>query len=511
MEKTKQFFKKNIKRKRFWIISGIILLFIAYLVLRPVDNSKNTTTDFAKYIDLKQTVLATGQVVSNVDLDLSFHSRGTVKTIDVKLGDSVKKGQVLATLDQAQERASLTSARGTLAAANARLKRVLEGAEVTMAKISLENAKRDYENIKRTQETLVKNAYSNMLNSTPEAIPENGTSDYEAPTISGNYNLGKEGVIKLKLYRSSGGYSYDASGLVSGSGEINTITAQPIGNSGLYIKFPSDDTIDVIDWIIEIPNKQAVDYLVNYNAYQSSLKTQESTIALAESQVEQRQADFDLKTIMAGGSEIDLAQADVLSAQGVVEQALANYNDGVIFAPAPGTITSINIKVGELVETGSKAIVLEDVVSLYIETNINEANINSLSIGQPVDITFDAFGTEKIFKGLITKIDLSSTLIGGVVNYKVEASVEDVPDLRPGMTANMTIKTKEKSHIITVPSRAIITEKDGSKTIRLVTNTKIKKYKSVPVITGMEGDGGLVEIVSGLNEGDEYVVLIKNK
>jgi hypothetical protein len=82
-------------------------------------------------------------------------------------------------------------------------------------------------------------------------------------------------------------------------------------------------------------------------------------------------------------------------------------------------------------------------------------------------------------------------------------------NLRPGMTANMTIKVLEKGHIIAVPSRSILTDTNGNKTIRLITNSKKKKWKEVPITTGVEGDGGIVEVLNGLKEYNEYVVLIK--
>ncbi|NVN97478.1 HlyD family efflux transporter periplasmic adaptor subunit, partial [Candidatus Nomurabacteria bacterium] len=185
------------------------------------------------------------------------------------------------------------------------------------------------------------------------------------------------------------------------------------------------------------------------------------------------------------------------------------YNDTIITAPADGTITSIDIKIGEQIMPSKTAMVLQDVSNIYIETNINEANISSLSVGMPIDITYDSFGSDKIFKGSITKIDPSSTLVSGVVNYKVTASTEQLPDLRPGMTANMTIKVKEKGGVLAIPSRSIVTDDKGNRTIRIVTNTRTKKFKSVPVVTGLEGDGGLVEVLKGLSVGEEFVILIK--
>jgi len=499
-EKGKLFFKKNIRRKRFWVIVFLVIVLSSYFIFKPSSMAKNTVTDFAKLIDLKETILATGQVVSMTDLNLSFNSSGVVKSIKVKVGDKVKQDQVLATLDQASELANLTQARGILAAANARYKRTLEGAtneEVALAQIVLDQTK-------LTQEILVDNAYQNLLNSTPEAVPKEEDDDYTAPTISGTYNLGKEGQILIETYSSSGGKSYNLSGLTTGTGLVNTITPQPLGNSGLYITFPDDVSSISTDWIIEIPNKKASDYLTNYNNYQA-------TLSQAKSAIDQKKAELDLKKAKARPSDIDLAMADIIQAQGQVELATAKYNNTLIKAPVDGTVTSIDIKTGELASALEEVIVLQDISNIYLEANINEANIASLNIGMPVDINYDAFGSEQIFKGNITKIDPASTLVSGVVNYKITASVEQIENLRPGMTANMTILVREKNNILTVPERSIVVKENGDRFIRIITNTKKKKFKEVPVVTGMSGDGGLVEVISGLQEGDEYVVLVKSK
>jgi RND family efflux transporter MFP subunit len=515
MKKAKDLFiNKVLKKKRILIPLIIVLAIGIFFLFRSNNNAKNTVTDFVKYSDLKQTVLSTGQVVSNTDLNLSFNSSGVVKSIKVKVGDNVKEGQILANLDQASELATLTSARGALAAANARYKRTLEGAtneEITISQLALSNAKRDYENVKMAQETLVKNAYSNLLNSSPEAVPEDGTSDYTAPTISGTYNLGKEGKMLLSSYYSSGGTSFNLTGLTNGTGVINTIIPQPLGDSGLYIKFPSNTYISITDWVIEIPNKKAANYLTNYNAYQSALKTQSSALSSSQSLVDQRTAELALKQSSARASEIDLAKADIISAQGQVEQATAKYNNTIITAPLDGTITSIDIKQGELASALKQVIILQDISNIYIEANINEANISGINLGMPIDITYDAFGSEKIFQGSITKINPSSTLVSGVVNYKITASVEQASDLRPGMTANMTIKVKEKNHVLAIPSRAIILDKTNAKIIRIVKDTRTKAFKEVLITTGLEGDGSMVEVINGLKENDEFVVLIKTK
>jgi multidrug efflux pump subunit AcrA (membrane-fusion protein) len=74
----------------------------------------------------------------------------------------------------------------------------------------------------------------------------------------------------------------------------------------------------------------------------------------------------------------------------------------------------------------------------------------------------------------------------------------------------MTIRVKEKNGVLIIPSRSIITDDNGDRTVRVITNKRTMKYKSVPIKTGLEGDGGVIEVISGLSAGEEFVLLIKN-
>src|SRR3989338_681332 len=86
------------------IIIGVIVLFVGGGIGNQIYKSKhdtsNITNDTVKRIDLRRTVLATGEVVSKTDLNLSFQKSGVVTLLKVKVGSVVKKGQVLAILDQ---------------------------------------------------------------------------------------------------------------------------------------------------------------------------------------------------------------------------------------------------------------------------------------------------------------------------------------------------------------------------------------------------------------------------
>jgi HlyD family secretion protein len=493
-DKVINFFKKYYKKKRFWALLILGVIFVSFL-LKPSTPTVNIVTDTARYIDLKQTILATGQVTSSTDLDLSFNSSGVVKSLKVKVGDIVKKGDILATIDQGQALANLTQARGALASAQAKLKRTLENEELSIAQVN-------YDQAKITQDILVKNAYSKLLNSTIEALPKNGTNNYNAPTITGTYNLGKEGTINLSMYRTSDGIGFNLSGLVEGSGIGNTITPQPLGNSGLYITFPSDATTNLQDWVINIPNKKASNYLTNYNAYQEAL-------AQANAELDKKFTDLALKKARSEGSDIDLARADITSAEGGLQAAQAKYEDTVIRAPADGTITNIDIKLGELSEIQKPVITLQDVSNLYIEAKINESNIANVKIGQKVSITFDAFGSSRVFDGVVTHVDPGATTTDGIVNYKINSSIiSNEKEIRAGMNADISILAAEKDHVLVIPKASIVTH-DGKMFTNVITDKKRKKYEEREISVGLTGDGNLIEVKSGIGEGEDIAIISK--
>jgi HlyD family secretion protein len=208
-------------------------------------------------------------------------------------------------------------------------------------------------------------------------------------------------------------------------------------------------------------------------------------------------------------ADISLAKAQILSAQGQVNSAQAVLNNLIIVAPANGTITQVDVRVGEQSVPSKEAIILQDVGNLHAEADVSEANVASLQIGQSVDYTFDALGPDQHFSGKILTINPASIVISGVVDYKVTGSIDNVPGIKPGMTANMTILVAKKDSALAVPSTAII-NKNNNQYIRIIDNDKNKTYHEVQVQTGLQADGGLVEITSGIKDGQEIIIYMKS-
>ncbi len=504
--------KKKFFTKKKIIWTAIILVVVGFIFWRikaGSNTSANILTDIVKRQDIKQTVLATGQAVSSTDLDLSFKSSGIVGKVNVKEGDKVKAGQVLATLSQLDQAATLTQALGSLAQAKANYAKVLAGAsneDVAVTQVALDNAKKSLANTIAQQKVLVANSYSALLNSTVSAVPNQGNIGSATITVSGTYNSTEQGVYNISVYNTGSGPKFNINGLETGTGDVKT-TLVALGSKGLFIQFSTLAVNAGDSWTITIPNTQASTYVTNYNAYQSALQTQDISIANAQSAVSAAQASLDLKKAQARPADIQAAEASILSAQGQVQAAQAVLENTIIRAPANGTITSVAIKVGEQAVASKEAIVLQDVESLHIEANVSEANIASVQEGQTVDVTFDALGPDRHFTATVQTVNPASTVVSGVVDYLVKASLPDIADIKPGMTVNMTILVGEKDNVLAIPLRAVLS--NGSKHIRVIDDSKKKTYHEVEIKTGMEADGGLVEVLSGLNEGQEIVTYIK--
>lgn len=502
-EKLKLFWSK--KRNKWFVVLGIVLCIVLFLIFKPKPISETLAT--AEVKDLQQTVLATGQVTSSTDLAMSFIASGVIHDIPVSIGQKVKKGAVLARLEQGNEAAAVTSALGQLRVAQANYQKLLEGAtdaEMAVVKTALDNAKADLARTITQQATIVSNAKRAYLSSGLVAELAPGIiSTMTAPTISGAYTSDEEGVYTINVYATGSGNYFSASGLETGSGTASATSSVPLGSRGLFIQFPAT-TISGVQWTVSVPNKQSSTFVANYNAYLAAVSAQDAAIATAKALVASRQADYDLKVSKARTTDMAVAEANILTAQGNYQNAVATLEKRILRAPADGTITKIDAHVGDLAQALKSVMTLQDVDHLYVEANINEANISDVVVGQPVTIFFDATGPEMSYKGSVTSIDISSTLVSGVVNYKVKVALDGTVVVRPGMTASMTILVAEKNGVVAIPAR-FVRELNGKKYVVVLTNVKKHTTENRDVTLGLNADGGYVEVTNGVQAGDQIV------
>ncbi|PIZ81866.1 MAG: hypothetical protein COY02_00925, partial [Parcubacteria group bacterium CG_4_10_14_0_2_um_filter_41_6] len=193
-------------------------------------------------------------------------------------------------------------------------------------------------------------------------------------------------------------------------------------------------------------------------------------------------------------------------AQASLSLALANMEESIIRAPLVGTITKKYYEAGEQTSLSSPVLEMIGEATLEIEVDIPESDISKIIIGQETKITLDAFGDEREYTGSVTFVDPAETLISDVVYYRVKAAFSDSGQVKPGMTANVTIITDMKENALYVPVRAV-KSRNGDKYIEVLENGLVVEK----IITlGLRGDEG-IEILSGLEEGDEVITFVKEK
>lgn len=584
--KSKKFFNKK------KIIYLIILILIGSGAFYYFKNSKKSNSNIQTIIvnpqDIKATVLNTGEVLSALNLNLSFQSGGVLKSLKVKVGDKVKANQILATLDQDNARASLLSAQGALAQARANYQKVVSGfspeviniaeKNLNSAQIATNNAQNQLEIIKKTSSADIKQAQKTLDDlQDPNTVADNKRSAIvlvlanQVAGLQAHYNqeklilddnnlkdtFGVMNVSNLNLFKKYYGEvpDYLNQAQIALQQAQNYKSDTNIDQAILKVSTALNKNLDALntcysalqDSIVSSKFSQAqLDTYKNSihqdiiaensgisginsarQALSSALRTAQNNlvnvklnasqkISSAENQIKSSQAAFQeaqanlkQKKAKAQPSDIAIARAQIISAQGNLAAAQVRFDNTILRAPQEGTITTVDTKIGQQVRAFQEVIVLKNLNSLHAEAEISESNIASLRIGQKVDYTFDALGPDRHFSGKIYEINPASTIISGVVNYLIKATLPNIPEIKPGMTANMSIVVANKKQALAVPSGALIYDK-GNTYLRLITNPETKTYRKILVQTGLQADDGLVEIKSGLEPGQEIVTYSKS-
>ena len=220
-----------------------------------------------------------------------------------------------------------------------------------------------------------------------------------------------------------------------------------------------------------------------------------------------KQAQLALKGAGPRDFEIELYQARLKAAQANLQAALADLENYRLRAPIAGLVTNINYEIGEFVSSAQPLFSLIGESNLEINVDVPESDISKIKVGDQAEITLDAFGDDNMFQGHIAFVDPAETIINDVVYYQVKVTFDQKEEqVKSGMTANVTVLTDSRTDVLYVPARAVIV-KDNQRLVRILENGQ---QTEKPVVTGLRGDDGLIEILDGLKEGENVITYIKN-
>ncbi len=236
-----------------------------------------------------------------------------------------------------------------------------------------------------------------------------------------------------------------------------------------------------------------------------NVRTAETNVAIQKAALDSAVASLDLKKSPPRAVDVAALRAAVDQAVAAYEKAKNDLKNVEIIAPVDGIISDIVPSVGEQIPINSTVISMVGVQSYEIEAEVPEADITKIAVGQSASTTLDAYGDEVSFSGTVTVKDPAETRIQDAIYYKIHFMIDPAGhEVKPGMTANVTIITDRADNALVIPLRAVRTDSNtGEKTVRILVGSAIETRT---VQLGLRGDDGIVQVKNGLKEGDAVIV-----
>ncbi len=301
-------------------------------------------------------------------------------------------------------------------------------------------------------------------------------------------------------------------------------------------------------------------YESSVNRTQAALQTTKANLQQAEASLLEAKQNYDRNKVLFEKGIISKSEWDqIVSAYNVakaskesafynvkssaasVSEAQDNLKRTTIYAPVGGTISKLDVEIGERVlgtqqMTGTEILRVANLNNMEVEVDVNENDIVKVVVGDSAIVEVDAY-LKKEFKGLVTEIANTAnetTSADQVTNFKVKVRIleESYQDLlegkpegfspfRPGMTATVDIITNKKENVFGIPISAVLVKTDTTATKKPMVKVQEEattdqerfecvfvnengKAKLKVVTTGIQDEAN-IEILSGLDEGDEVI------
>lgn len=460
--------------------------------------------------DLVQEISVVGKVKPTESVNLAFERTGALTGLFVEAGQKIERGTLLAQLD--------------ISDAEKRIKD---------AEVNLENAKLALDKINLQQEQLLRGdalnkSYEDGLTILSSFYDETATilnslddilfgDDFDEREENIEYyvtyeekfsaepkrlwrlyqeaeELHKEGLVDYQLAERGSG---DARNKAINSGQDLAVKLAEI------IKSTRDIIRHLQDYLIEedlIHEKEAIiddhaSALAQYDSlidgYLENLTVIVNAINDYYDETESLPLDIRTQELLVKQRENELADA---------ENNLAKY---FLYSPINATVASLDLKKGEVITTNIPVIELISSSEFEIVADIYEEDIVKIRIGAPVKISLPAFPKET-FEGSVIFIDAAEKIVDRVVYYEARIGFDkELPKgIKPTMTSDLLIQVGRRENVLVVPEDAI-QEIDEKTTVRVFQDEEVQE-KEIEI--GLEGSSDMVEVISGLNEGEKVIL-----
>lgn len=546
---------KFFKKPRSIIIIAIIICIaiIGYATFRiTVKKAVPTGSISVQLTTLTEESKTSGKVKPSQDITLAFESGGKVTSINAKNGEKVAAGQVIATIENDELGARLKQAQTSLESEKINLEKLKKPAD-DLANLQANDALSQAQDAKKKAEDDIKKAYddgfSNISNTFLDlpAVMDNlyhvsfdnligagqWNIDYFPYVISADDNPSTD---RAKQYRDDAYNAYQKAkaaydktfddfkattryadnslleNLINETYDTTKLIAEAVKNLTNLIQFYQDKLNDKDI----VPEAISSTYLSHLGSSIGTVNKDISTLLLIKNTIENDQqivTNSDrviaekqeaIAKLKEGADDLDikLQENRIQQAEAALAIVQSGINKTILTAPFAGVIATEDLNLGQLITPNQPVATLISKSKFEIEANISESDIAKVKIGNPAVVTLDSYGNET-FDAIVTAIDQSETVVGGIQSYKITLQFTKEDDrIKSGMTANMRIETAKKEHVLVVPELSIIT-KDNKKYVLIDNGQSTPEEREITV--GIKGSNEFVEVLSGLKEGENII------
>lgn len=406
----------------------------------------------------------TGTVRSGQSVNLNWQTSGTVSDVLVKVGDNVRKDQVLAVLDE----------------------KTLDQ-DVLNAQLDIIDAKDDYEKLIHNTEKIA---------STLSTFVKAQQTLEDAQKKLDSMDMSRVTDVNLTIAR-------DTAALA----QVHYERALEKFEKVRYAPLDSEGRIKALG---DVSGYRSVrdNALAQYNWYlgeidQLELQSREAAVELAKAELEE--AEYQYKKALKGPTESEKMQA-----QAKIDTYQTKIDSSKIIAPFSGTVTQVDAKVGDVITYDSTmaarnifALRIDDISTFYIDFSVSELNVNKIKEGMPVKVSFAAI-PDKIYNGVVDNVSDVGTQSGWNITFGVTVALSNADkDIKAGMTADITLDIARVENAKYVPQTSVLA-KDGKYYVNL---KKLNgEMEEIPVGIGLIS-GTSVQIISDTISGGDEIEL----
>jgi len=504
------------KKLKIIIPVALVVVIVVVVVLKKTSTTDTYTEETVQVRDVATYLTFTGNVEAVNDATIMPKVAKTVTAVNVSIGDEVKKGDVIATLDDSEIQRSIKKQEASLS--NTELsnyyairdsqkkydsyKEDLENgqnSQLMSAQNSVDSAKTAYEQAKETYERdkmeLENNMDSSMISSN-RSIESAKTALEDAQQ---NYDDNEADIRGYEQGVSNAEDTYGEDSAEAKSAQSNLTAAED----------KRDSLQDAIDTAQTNYDNAVNDMLMSYYNTNLNLESEYETMQQKYTAYQQALASYEVtvkevnETLEDYADSLEKTQATSNTTTATVElEALyEQLEDYQITAPIDGVITVLNLNVGDSVTTSTTAAEVTNYDKMKVQIKIDEDNVTSLDNGTEVSITVDALS--KTYQGTIENMSKKATVSNNVSYFTADVTFEADDEIRSGLSAEVKYLLNGVENVLSVSMSALNYNTDNTAYVLVGDNANTAEQRTVTL--GIS-NGTYVEIKDGLSEGETILV-----